>query len=132
MNEQVKHAHGPVHVVDRKDARGNPCGWSVWPNFDRPYSDSPRGNQICYSPDGTTPHAKANMDFIADAFNVHHETGLTPRQLAEQRAILLRFARIVQRQVVCCTDDENPADGAEDCLHCAAAAAIAKATGNTE
>ncbi len=29
--------------------------------------------------------AKANADFIADAFNVAHETGLTPRQLAEQR-----------------------------------------------
>lgn len=32
--------------------------------------------------------AEANAAFIADAFNVTHETGLTPRQLAEQHAEL--------------------------------------------
>lgn len=31
----------------------------------------------------------ANAALIAEAFNVAHETGLTPRQLAEQRAELL-------------------------------------------
>lgn len=32
---------------------------------------------------------EGNATLIAEAGNVHHETGLTPRQLAEQRAELL-------------------------------------------
>lgn len=32
---------------------------------------------------------EANAEFIAEAFTVAHETGLTPRQLAEQRRDLL-------------------------------------------
>lgn len=32
-----------------------------------------------------TPTCKANADLIAEAFTVHHETGLTPQQLREQR-----------------------------------------------
>lgn len=37
----------------------------------------------------------ANARLIAEAGTVAHETGLTPRQLAEQRAELLDFARDV-------------------------------------
>ncbi len=33
--------------------------------------------------------AKSNAEFTAEAFNVADETGLTPRQLADQRAELL-------------------------------------------
>lgn len=39
--------------------------------------------------------AVRNSQFIADAFNVAHETGLTPRQLAEQRDELLAALRSV-------------------------------------
>lgn len=38
---------------------------------------------------------KANAGLIAEAFNVHRETGLTPRQLAEQRAGLLAALKAV-------------------------------------
>ena len=33
--------------------------------------------------------AVANSELLLEAGNVHHETGLTPRQLAEQRDVLL-------------------------------------------
>ena len=36
---------------------------------------------------------EADARLIAEAFNVAHETGLTPRQLAEQRAELLAIAK---------------------------------------
>ena len=36
----------------------------------------------------------ADAHLIADAFTVHHETGLTPRELAEQRAELLEALEV--------------------------------------
>lgn len=45
----------------------------------------------------------ADAHLIAEAFNTHHETGLTPRQLAEQRAGLLEalepFALIAEYDI---------------------------------
>ena len=35
------------------------------------------------------PEAEANVELIAEAFNVTHETGRTPRQLADDRAALI-------------------------------------------
>jgi len=35
----------------------------------------------------------ASASLIGEAFNVYHETGLTPRQLAEQRGELLKAAK---------------------------------------
>lgn len=53
----------------------------------------PRGVQIAECMDGYfqpfTEEAKANAALIAEAGTVHHETGLTPRQLVEQRDALL-------------------------------------------
>lgn len=45
------------------------------------------GFPICdtHSIHRTLPEYQANARFIKDAFDVRHETGLTPRQLAEQR-----------------------------------------------
>ena len=40
--------------------------------------------------------AKANARLIAEAGTVYHETGLTPRQLAEQRAELLEALQIIE------------------------------------
>lgn len=39
------------------------------------------------------PEQAANANLIAEAGTVYHETGLTPRQLAEQRAELLLLCR---------------------------------------
>ncbi len=54
----------------------------------------PRGVQIVECMDGYsqpfTEEAKANAHLIAEAGTVHHETGLTPLQLVEQRAALLK------------------------------------------
>ena len=45
----------------------------------------------------------ADAHLIAEAFNVHHETGLTPRELAEQRAGLLEalepFAAVAEHDI---------------------------------
>lgn len=45
----------------------------------------------------------ANAHLIAEAFNVHHETGLTPRELAEQRAEMIEalepFALIAEYDI---------------------------------
>lgn len=76
----------------------------------------------------------ANADLIAEAFNVATETGLTPRQLAEQRAELLEALQAMIEW------DDRENDHAVDFYErmdlCAIAfdkarAAIAKATGAT-
>lgn len=55
------------------------------------------------SPGRREQDAEADAHFIADAYNTHHETGLTPRQLAEQRAGLLEalepFALIAEYDI---------------------------------
>ena len=38
-----------------------------------------------------TAEQEARAEFIAEAFNVHHETGLSPRELLEQRDNLLEW-----------------------------------------
>jgi len=52
------------------------------------------------SPDRASRIAErdANAELIAEAFTVAHETGLTPRQLAEQRDLLLVTMRHIARQ----------------------------------
>jgi|GEM_PF-1988205 len=68
------------------------------------------------------PNAKENADLIAEAGNVANETGLTPRQLLEQRDELLR---IVKGMKVCWENDAKPTHPATWYSH--AVAAIAKA-----
>lgn len=43
---------------------------------------------------------EANATFIAESFTVAHETGLTPRQLAEQRDELLTALRAAERKLI--------------------------------
>jgi len=58
---------------------------------------------------GQNGEAEANARLIAEAGTVHHETGLTPRQLVEQRAELLEaLAAISQMR------DGNPSDAMAD------------------
>jgi len=53
--------------------------------------------------------AETNASLIAEAGNVYHETGLTPRQLAEQRGKLLSQLRIMCGKFEGCMGDwENP------------------------
>lgn len=68
--------------------------------------------------------AEANARLIAEAGTVYHETGLTPRQLADQRAELLEALRELATEEY--RDDDDPI------LHKArskARAAIQRATG---
>lgn len=67
--------------------------------------------------------ADDNARLVAEMFAVHHETGLTPRQLAEQRAELL--------EALCeLVNAYEPDDLSEDCPHLQKArAAIARARG---
>jgi len=62
-----KHTPGPWKVLEARTARGDHYGWSVWQDRERPYANSPRGNRICSTPDGTTKEAKANAQLIAAA-----------------------------------------------------------------
>lgn len=43
-----------------------------------------------------TAEKVANAEFIAEAFTIAHETGLTPRQLVEQHAELLAALREIE------------------------------------
>ena len=67
---------------------------------------------------------EANALLITEAGTVAHETGLTPRQLAEQRAELLEALQDLVAQV----DDHSWLT----CEMAAARAAIAKATAQTK
>lgn len=62
-----KFTPGPWKAVDARDYGGNPCGYSVWQDLHRPYSNSPRGRKICQTPDGTTADNRANARLIAAA-----------------------------------------------------------------
>lgn len=71
-----------------------------------------------------TPWADSNASLIVDALNVRVETGLTPLQLAEQRAGLLEalqmFVAAYEADDICAM---------ADVCRSKASAAIAKATG---
>lgn len=77
--------------------------------------------------DGDIEQVQANARLIAEAGTVAHETGLTPRQLAEQRDDLLEALRNITE----CA--EAGADGANMDLWIAQArAALAKAEGEAQ
>jgi len=61
------HTPGPWKMLDVKDLKGNICAYSVWQDLERLYLNSPMGNQICRTPDGTTKQARANAHLIAAA-----------------------------------------------------------------
>jgi hypothetical protein len=50
--------------------------------------DAPDGRRIALVLN--TTEWRANTELIAEAFNTAHETGLTPRQLADERAELIK------------------------------------------
>lgn len=87
--------------------------------------------------------SEADAKFIAESFNVYHETGLTPRQLADQRAELLEALHEGRRAIGdhfapndCYATGPLTGDGFRDLVQCPACsfiamydAAIARATG---
>lgn len=79
---------------------------------------------------GNVDDNRANARLIAEAGTVYHETGLTPRQLAEQRAELLSVVDRLCKQFYAAGIGylKNSDDPAEK-LHYMARAAIAKAKG---
>ena len=81
----MKPTPGPVnvyHFANSEDA----CDMGLWEIDEageqiRDLWDSDQGEEA-------VAVAQANADLITEAFDVHTETGLTPRQLAEQRDAL--------------------------------------------
>ena len=68
---------------------------------------------------------ESKAELIAEAFNVAHETGLTPRQLAEQRKELLEAATTL----IACDFGANGWDDTVDFAAMRLREAVAKATG---
>ena len=64
---ETKHTPKPWIVVDVRDAKNNPCGYSVWHGKEQKYIDDPAGKKICQTPDGTTKENLANARLIAAA-----------------------------------------------------------------
>lgn len=69
-----------------------------------------RGNEIALvisaTPTGDVCRSKVSATLIAEAGTVAHETGLTPRQLAEQRAELLAALKLLSAEEW--RDDDDP------------------------
>jgi len=63
----------------------------VMAGYSQPYAVGIEGKEViicgCFGDiEGGNARAKANAELIAEAFNVYSETGLTPRQLADELA----------------------------------------------
>lgn len=81
--------------------------------------------QIAMICDGDNKHREANAELIAEAFTVAHETGLTPRQLAERCA---KLEAALQTIIASEPHDGDLVVCDFDTLQSVARAAIAKAT----
>lgn len=95
MTDTAKPTAGPWTCMITSEFDGSPY---VDDSVHSLSSDANPGDIICLSPerDGYTDSAKqweANARLIAEAGTVYHETGLTPRQLVEQRDGLLKALR---------------------------------------
>ena len=78
MSEAIKPTRGEWHA-----GGSNRC--TVYDEFGQRIADSFEGVMVVQR---TAAECRANAAFIAEAGTVHHETGLTPRQLVEQRDAL--------------------------------------------
>ena len=54
---------------------------------------------IAYTPQTTNPEARANAELIAEAGTVANETGLTPRELLNQRNELLEVLKYAKKRL---------------------------------
>ena len=51
--------------MDVNDAQNNPCGYSVWQDYERKHVNDKFGRKICQTPDGTTKENLANIKAIS-------------------------------------------------------------------
>ena len=63
----TEHTPGPWKCVDTRDEQNNPCGYSVWEDYEPKYVNDRFGREICQTPDGTTKENLANAHLIAAA-----------------------------------------------------------------
>lgn len=93
MTDAAKPTKGPWAIGTAMTGPTTPgigsffCGGEKWP-----YTAVTRGWEsiaVCPQQDGIPGSDKSNAALIAEAGTVYHETGLTPRQLAEHRDELL-------------------------------------------
>lgn len=118
MSSRFEGAKGSAQFYWRQEDGEANCGVFHEPRQGHAYS-------ICRAPRYVSEDQwMQDGGFIADAFNVHTETGLTPRQLAEQRAALLEALREAM-EWNWLDDDARPSRVAEKCD-----AAIALAQGD--
>lgn len=134
MNAQNAHTPGPWRYEPAAGHAYNCIRGSesahIRGNLDIPGTNS-WSDQICENLGGDTPTIRANIALICEAGTVATETGLTPRQLADQRAELLEALRqIVTRYVELVNSGDCGSWNPENELEVMdARAAIAKATG---
>lgn len=108
MSEHAKPTPGPWEAVH------NGHFWDILTQRDGLIGDV-CASQYIYHDGEPVPRNKseaiaaANARLIAEAGTVHHETGLTPRQLAEQRAELLEALEAISHM-----RDSNPSDAMAD------------------
>lgn len=79
------------------------------------------GISVCFVNGHRETEAKANAILIYEAFNVHHNTGLSPVQLVEQRDELLALVKAIHEDMT----SDHGTDFDYSCL----AAALAKCEG---
>ena len=70
----------------------NKEGYLITPN--NPYSDTPYKHLAKVFRISNEIEAAANAELIAEAGTVKNETGFSPRQLAEQKAVLLELVKL--------------------------------------
>lgn len=95
MTDTAKPTNGP--------ALSGQTGKTMQDEYSQPYAVAVKsGRQLICGCFGDIPggdaEAKASADLIAETFNVHAETGLTPRQLVEQRDGLLASLKVMSEK----------------------------------
>jgi len=70
---------------------------------------------VCHCQNGTNPEREANADLIAEAFTVLHETGLSPRELADKAKALSDALRLVADRADAPLYGRDPHDVLGDC-----------------
>lgn len=81
----VEKALKPIHPVDGYILKGGPTQFPIC--------------LVAKTLGGKNPPTEANVELIQEVFNVYHETGLTPRELKEQRGALLKTGKILEDEM---------------------------------
>ncbi len=124
MSSGFEGTKGPAQSYWRQEDGEANCGVFHDPRQGHAYS-------ICRAPRYVSEEQwMQDGGFIADAFNVHRETGLTPRQLAEQRAELLEALVLMEREKSDYMIENKLGDPANETTNKLARKAIARATGS--